>query len=406
MRIHLFNPDNDLALANGDTHYLPPRNVRRMALDLAMLPAWWAEDGDAVMLPEGYPKYHLEQHSNKITIKLDTEWITDEETLPYAPLSPWGWNAALIRRLALRGASPDHLPSAEQMEAIRRLSSRASAVEVLGNVRNSLQRENHPLTGESWMCHTDEEVERCIDAHLHTMLKAPWSGSGKGLRRGTRGGYRPPLSGWCTHLLTRQGGVVVEPLYNKVCDFAMEFHLAEGDGEAAFVGYSLFVTNANGAYEGNLLMSDAEIEQHLTSFVPLGTLHAVRGVLLDELSRLLRHDYHGYVGVDMMVCADDADGSFRLHPCVEINLRMNMGVVSHLLYERLVMPGAKGRFVVEYYPTPEALGNTHRRRTEELPLQLSADGHICSGYLPLTPIGRETQYVAAMMIDAPVTRSL
>ena len=88
-----------------------------------------------------------------------------------------------------------------------------------------------------------------------------------------------------------------------------------------------------------------------------------------------------------------------LHPCVEINLRMNMGVVAHIFYERYVAKGCKGRFVVDYYPTPDALREAHARRMEEAPLQLSPEGRICKGYLPLTPVGRETQYLVWVLIS-------
>ena len=33
-----------------------------------------------------------------------------------------------------------------------------------------------------------------------------------------------------------------------------------------------------------------------------------------------------------------------VHPCVEINMRMNMGVVARLFYDRFVAPGSKRMF--------------------------------------------------------------
>ena len=57
----IFNPDNDLALANGDPNYLPPKSARRMAEDLAMLPAWWAEKGDTILIPNTDGLYYWKQ---------------------------------------------------------------------------------------------------------------------------------------------------------------------------------------------------------------------------------------------------------------------------------------------------------------------------------------------------------
>ena len=195
---------------------------------------------------------------------------------------------------------------------------------------------------------------------------------------------------------------MVEPLYNKVKDFAMEFY-ASGDGSPlSFVGYSSFVTDANGSYEGNLLMTDEEIECELGTYVSREALHSVRAMLQELIGERIGTDYRGYIGVDMMICHVKRENQKRdmcLHPCVEINLRMNMGVVAHIFYERYVAKGCKGRFVVDYYPTPDALREAHVRRMEEAPLQLSPEGRICKGYLPLTPIGRETQYLVWVLVS-------
>ena len=55
------------------------------------------------------------------------------------------------------------------------------------------------------------------------MLKAPLSGSGKGLNW-CKGIFTTFISGWCARVAASQGGVVGEPIYNKVEDFAMEFY--------------------------------------------------------------------------------------------------------------------------------------------------------------------------------------
>jgi hypothetical protein len=202
--------------------------------------------------------------------------------------------------------------------------------------------------------------------------------------------------------LQQQGAVVVEPLYRKVNDFAMEFY-STGNGDAlTFVGYSRFVTDANGAYEGNVLATDEEIERELSTYVSREALHAVCAELQASLTSRIGACYRGYVGVDMMICQikkENQKWEMYLHPCVEVNLRMNMGVVAHILYERYVALGCQGRFMVEYYSTPEELKKIHLQRIADYPLELSADGRIIKGYQPLTPVGRETQYIAWMMVS-------
>lgn len=41
---------NDMALACGDPYYMAPASARRMAAELSMLPAWYAEEGGTVWL--------------------------------------------------------------------------------------------------------------------------------------------------------------------------------------------------------------------------------------------------------------------------------------------------------------------------------------------------------------------
>lgn len=399
-KTYIFNPDSDLALANGDANYLPPRSARRMADDLSLLPAWYADEGDAVLIPSSDVIYYWSKTLSNNILRSEIKLVTNKESLPSQPLSPWGWNAALVKQMKVRGLGDEHLPSVEEMEALRALSSRRMAVEVLKALMQNLSG-THRLIGEAAFCVTEEEIVQQVTSYPTTMLKAPWSSSGKGLRRG-QGEYAPPLSGWCARTLAQQGAVVVEPLYRKVKDFAMEFYSAGDGAPLTFVGYSRFVTDANGSYEGNLLMADEEIERELSTYVSREALHSVRAMLQELIGERIGADYRGYVGVDMMVCLvkrKNQKWDMCLHPCVEINLRMNMGVVAHIFYERYVAKGCRGRFVVDYYPTSEALREAHRQRMEEAPLQLSPEGRICKGYLPLTPVGRETQYLVWALIS-------
>lgn len=47
--MHLFNPENDLALANFGINYTPPASAVKIADDLAILPMWYAPEGAKVI---------------------------------------------------------------------------------------------------------------------------------------------------------------------------------------------------------------------------------------------------------------------------------------------------------------------------------------------------------------------
>ncbi len=381
--LHLFNPDNDLALANNNENYQSPASARKMAADLSVLPAWWAGEGEAVLVSSIAEAERWWRGMEALQLPAPL-WYSLKQPPAFEQIKPWGWNPALCKQMLLWGVPEKVLHSVEEMQTLRTLSSRLSAVTLLPRLRLS-----ESFCGTSVYATTETALQKALEAFPRTVLKAPYSGSGKGLRFGY-GSLDAPLANWCRRIIAGQGGVVVEPLYNKVMDFAMEFK-AEKD-KVRFVGYSLFRTNANGAYEGNLLASDAEIERLLCEKVDKCALLQLRSALALQLAEwLIPACYEGYLGVDMMVCAFPDAPCFRIHPCVEINLRMNMGVVARLFYDGFVAEGAEGSFVVEYCRDSGVLVSRHLEMCREFPLRC-VNGRICSGYLALVPVTSQAGY--------------
>lgn len=142
-------------------------------------------------------------------------------------------------------------------------------------------------------------------------------------------------------------------------------------------------------------MPDERIMTELSRYVPTNLLEEVKATLQARLSTLLHGDYTGCLGVDMMICRFDSEPCYRLHPCVEINLRMNMGVVAHGIYARWIAAGSEGIFRVEHFSSAEQLQADHRMQKEVHPLTVR-DGRIIEGYLPLTPITADSVYRAAV----------
>jgi hypothetical protein len=82
---------------------------------------------------------------------------------------------------------------------------------------------------------------------------------------------------------------------------------------------------------------------------------------------------------------------------VEVNLRMNMGVVSRLFFDRYVSPEACGRYVIEFYPHEGDALHFHEEMKERFPLCLR-EGRIEEGYLSLTPVFGDTAYQIYVMV--------
>lgn len=334
MKLHIFNPEHDIALASGLSNFTAPHAGRQLRHDLGFLPALWATEDDVVMVDD----VDLATRSwNRLRHRLsgirEMEGRTMEQSSSCQFLSmkqlagndvteidPWGWDAALCALLIRRGVRPECLPTKEQLDLVRRLSHRRTAARLLPMLQQP------GTVGEMFECRTAEEIEPLLHRYGQLVMKAPWSSSGRGLRFLSLG--RTPFSlhaGWFRNHVAAQECVMVEPFYRKIKDFAMEFY-ADGKGHVEYSGLSLFHTE-NGAYTGNIIATEAIKTDMLARYVSPQLLENVKRGICCHLDSLLGRQYRGPLGVDMMVVAD-ADEQLLLHPCVEINLRRTMGHVA------------------------------------------------------------------------------
>ena len=375
-KLYLFNPENDMALASGSPYYMAPSSAKKMANDLAVLPAWYADAGSEILVTDSR---QVEWLRNGCRMPLSVKGVlsvSDE----HEEIVPWGWSPALKHRLGV-GVKREI-----DVDTLRLLSSRMTAVNLLPKLRVE------GTVGESFWLSSLEDVSAFSIKHDRVLLKAPWSGSGKGIQP-LCGLPDDNLKGWIRRIIATQGGVVAEPFYTKVKDFAMEFKVEGKD--VAFVGYSLFETDVRGIYKENFLASDVVIEDILSEYVSRNLLYAVRENLLRELTDILGGDYQGYLGVDMMIvrCGEE----LLVHPCIEVNLRMNMGVVSRLLFDRFMFPKAIGRYVIEFFPQEGEALKAHENLMAQYELVMEG-GLLRSGYLPLVPVYADTNYLIYVVV--------
>ncbi len=283
----LFNPSNDMALAANVRQYFPPQRIQQMEDDLADLSRFWDS-------------------------------------------GPWGWSLATKQRYHRMGVPADQLPSDEWLAEVRRLSSREFGVAYYQKLTPLLSPHDG---GRNPLLPSQVQYIKSIPQELFLsplwgsrrglIIKAPWSSSGRGnIIIGKEIADHATLQ-HIERIIREQGGIVVEPYYdNKALDFATEFEVTDDGTE--FVGYSVFYADETGHYGGNLVKSQAE----LLSIIDLPQ------PLLDELIAFHRRElgklaYRGPVGIDMMRLRDG-----RVHPCVEVNFRMTMGLLAILLHRQ------------------------------------------------------------------------
>ena len=384
MDLYLFNPENDLCLAHGGEDYMPPPSARLIAHDLAALPLWYGGDDSVVLLPNDFS---IEENSPFFGFQNIESRCVYEDSLSSIKVKnatniiPWGWSAAVEKRLRRLGIQPAILPDKERIVRLRELSSRRFSVELL----QALAADGFEIEcGMPELLQTPAEVRRFVEQHPQTILKAPWSGSGKGLWR-CMGNYNLTVERWSNGILKRQQLIIGERFVDKKIDFAMQFY-SDGAGEARFVGYSLFTTDDKGVYKGNFLAPDHIIEEKITAYCKGEKLHGLRDWLCSYFSMRVAPYYKGYFGVDML-CFRNGENGYGLHPCVEVNLRMTMGMVARLLYDYHINNGKTGFYQIDYHETPGTLLASHNENIQN------------PNYLSLTPVNRDTRYQAYVIME-------
>lgn len=329
--VYLFNPEHDLALAHGAHNYTAPPFARQFRYDLRLLPSWVAPAGSYIAIPDDCP------------IEGDRRWLHDHhlDILPvpisqigdlgHCRIHPWGWDATVRHQLLQAGVSSDYLPTDEQLDWIRCLSHRRTSIAIHQALGCALSPYPVELT-------TVDEVTAFMRQHPGCYLKMPWSGSGKGIYRVIDPTGDNHVPRWIEGALHRQGSLLCEVRLDRIQDFAIECMCR--DGKTMFMGYSVFDSDFHSQFGSGRVAPMEELHEMLLDMYP--DLDPVVGQVLMAIDDLIAPHYDGYLGIDMMLYRDKS-GKIALNPCVEVNLRMTMGMVTAAMGSR---HGLRGSFSV------------------------------------------------------------
>ena len=299
-----FNPDHDYALANGDENFVAPASARDFAHDCRG------------MLSLAFPGSV-------------TEWnpsVTEVQV--------WGWNPSVRKTLNRQGVPMELMPSDIELAAIRELAHRRASNYAMNWLSERLPNVPIPPVILTSIEQADALLARTDNA---VILKWPYSSNGTGIvlvpQDQVCNWLTLPAREQCAKQICRFGSVMLEPYYDVVQNFAMEFECRDGHSE--FCGYSLFQTDRF-SYSCNLLMSDAEIERQLSMYVPVPRLQEIAHEMAGFLNVYASARYSGIVGVDMFVYREN--GAYHVNPAVELNFRHTMGWLARRLYDNGVVP--------------------------------------------------------------------
>ncbi|MDD6621769.1 MAG: hypothetical protein PUE90_03480 [Bacteroidales bacterium] len=373
---YIFNPDNDLALANGTDNYTAPKMARRIRNDLQLIPLWFADSGSSIIaeydtVNESFVADNLRMFPQLGAIDLS------ERGAEYA--MPWGWSRAI--RSELKRLNVSILPDTTHLDEFRQLSHRRTSVAILSEIG---YRGIMPLE-----CFSLFDVQRYVSLYGETVVKAPWSCSGRGVFLVNRNEFdrsKDLIAG----IISKQGSVMCEKFLNKQSDFALEFRSDETG--IRFQGYSIFSNGNRFSYEKAIVADTSTLKSILLKEIDEQVLDSLCERLQIALSRIVPDWYRGYLGVDMMTFPDN--GSLQVMPCVELNLRTTMGLLSSKLGDRILAPGRIGEMTITCRQTHDAVIDYVKNLA---PPKVEAD-RLIGGSLLLVPPKHGSIYTAVLTV--------
>ncbi len=372
MELLVFNPEHDYALADNQPQYVTLRSAAQFAYDCAPFIRYLTED-EAVVL-DAYRPFGKEFQKNFAPME-NAERITK--------VTPWGWDAAVVYQLRRIGIPEKLLPTDGQLSKLRELAHRKTAITAMEFLHDKHPHPERLPAPPSFLTEL-QQVEAFVKQIPDVIFKSPYSGNGRG-HLYAHGDCSPTLLRQCAGVLRRQGGLFAERMYTVVQDFAMEFRCH--DGQADFLGYSLFRTEHYG-YGGNLLMPDDAILSTLSQYIDIQEILQIQTLVRDFLRQHIAPHYDGVAGVDMFVYQED--GAYKLHPFVEVNLRMTMGLAAHEIFRRHCHPEARGTFRL-------VRGDVETRHGTSLQSEMQLrDGLWWSGTAVLNPVTEGTEYAVVV----------
>ncbi len=392
-KLFIFNPTCEMAVANGQISYMPPEHLRKFENDLATLPRFFTDKGDSVITKNHTPESFINQQI-ELGFKLPSFIKSHDEfknkTLPITELRPWGWSPAVHRIFKPYLPFCDKLwenhPMHRWQSNHKQLLSRETGVKLLSEIVDNGYDEFDlieilikPVRVSS--LGDLKNITNIISPP--TLLKLPWSASGRGLFKIRDKEEHPENNQWVKSKLKQQGFFYAEPFLNKIQD--VSFHFWIGHDKVNYLGFNFFDTDSSGQFTG--------CHTHYPDNAELKTINL--DAYLEQGSRLLTKSikklqigqhYQGPLGVDAMLFYNNT-GKIKLHPCIEVNLRHSMGLVNIKL-RKYIHPERKGKWELLMLSRNE-WKDKFSSETGKVNLQ---DGLIARGNLPLTPMPAEKGY--------------
>jgi uncharacterized ferritin-like protein (DUF455 family) len=371
--VYWFTPDAEAAMAHGldGRGFSPRKEVEQLAFDLDPLPIFLARRDDVVLLRQQPSPAHLRKlHDHGFEIPeleiLSASGQIRDDSLQRSrklnELRPWAWCPQSARLLSALGGE-----RVRWQEATRQLFSKA--------------RQAEDLAMDSSVCRSDEDVLQAVHGLksrgcLELVAKSPFGAAGQKNQKFTDLETARP---WILRVLERQGRILIEPWFDRVFDFSVQYEM--GEAGLRRLAYVQLENDRRGQFQACVVRGKfcRNISSEIAKFLMGGALTTYEAQTAKKLEDWLRAaSYQGPVGVDAFVHRL-MDGSLALRPIVEVNPRFTMGRLTWEL-QRRVTPGRTVRFELIRVKDPEA---RVKALEEAHPVTLGKDGRLASGTLVL-----------------------
>lgn len=384
--VFYFNPTCELAVANGSFSYMPPLLLQEMERDLATLPFVFATKTDFVLTDDA-PSEEFKQQLIKAGFELPAFCsLAELESLPtdsFNAIYPWGWSPAAhfkLRNLKEKcGEEFKASPAFNWTNEHKTLFERSTSLDFLMDLLDKYPHNGFIDRSMIGVRVSDtKEIESLLLKNRALVLKAPLSSSGRGIQIIRKEVLNNSNKQWISGVLKQQNYLIAEPFLDKLIDFSFQFNF--GKSGIDYLGTSFFETNTNGQYQATLIrpnlkqmLDGIELQKLETRINSIGTsiLEALRNSSYAKLHR-------GYLGIDAMIF--NHQNQIRIQPCIEINCRTNMGILSMVAATNIHV-GSTGYFRLFYGQQ----GKYKRFATDQNQLNpwKVYDGKPYSGFLPL-----------------------
>lgn len=400
--VYYFNPTCELAVANGSFSYMPPLLLQEMERGLSILPFIFCTEKDYV-LTEKLPSESFLNILKNAGFNLPRFCSLNElESMPdgsFDTIVPWGWSPAAHFKLKnLKGKCSDKFkksPVFSWDESYKQLFERSTSLHVLSDLLTQNPSEFLIDAAKIGSIITEvSEIEFLLEKQSALVLKAPISSSGRGVQIIRNKKLNTSNKQWISGVLKQQKYLVAEPYLEKNSDFSFQFRIND-ESKTEYLGYTVFNTNSNGQYKESLIHPDWN-----NSFPNRGTSELNEMIELtservkEALNRSIYAKLHrGYLGVDALIFTHL--GQLKIQPCLEINCRLNMGILTMIL-EKKVDRYTKGKFEL-YSGKTGKFADFVLEQQQSNPPEIQ-NGKLKSGFLLLTEPDIQNKFGAYIIL--------